>query len=154
MTGIEMDWSLKQWKGWVGCRQNVDSPFWTPPHPPPPPPFGPLFGPLLLWLREQQTPAIFFRHLGFTAARYQRGPIARVSQIVKMATQRRFLYPAVFVKTVRGGFSVSRAHTILSFLTSIICTSSSSANKLKTFISKLSHLKRTGSLLESHDKAK
>ena len=40
----------------------------------------------LLRLREQQTPAIFFRHLGFTAARYQRGHIARVSQIVKMAS--------------------------------------------------------------------
>ena len=31
---------------------------------------------------------------------------------------------------------------------------SSSANKLKTFISKLSHLERTGGLFESHDKAK
>ena len=40
----------------------------------------------LLRLREQQTPAIFFRHLGFTAARYQRGHIARVLQIVKMAS--------------------------------------------------------------------
>ena len=35
----------------------------------------------LIRLREQQTPAIFFRHLGFTAARYQRGHIASVSQI-------------------------------------------------------------------------